>query len=378
MARVRVGIVGVNPERGWALSAHLPALRASSDFEISAVSSTRLESAREAADMFNVPKAFDNHFELVNQPDIDLVTVTVKVPHHHEIVMAALESGKHVYCEWPLGNGLREAEQMSALASKNKLHGFVGLQGRMAPVINQVRKLINEGYVGEVLSTSVVASGRGWGQSVMSASMYLLDEANGATMLTIPAGHFIDSLRYCLGAFESVSAIGSTRRKSVFVEGTSETCAMKTADQIVVSGTLRGGAVASIHFRGGTNRSTNLLWEINGTEGDLLVTGASGHVQMIDLALSGARGGEKQMQPIEVAPDFFWAPPDTPVGSPYNVAQLYGQIAKTFKEGTSTAPTFEDAVTLHSTLDTIQKSMAQNHSRAVPSPTAAQARNRNP
>ena len=49
----------------------------------------------------------------MESPEVDLVVVTVKVPHHRELVPSALEAGKHVYCEWPLGNGLAEARKLA-------------------------------------------------------------------------------------------------------------------------------------------------------------------------------------------------------------------------------------------------------------------------
>src|SRR5207245_5093283 len=107
--RIRVGIIGANPDRGWAAQAHIPALRSmSDDFEITALSTTRRASADAAGALFGVPAAFDDHRELVNSPNVDVVAVTVKVPHHLELATAALEAGKAVYCEWPLGNGLIE------------------------------------------------------------------------------------------------------------------------------------------------------------------------------------------------------------------------------------------------------------------------------
>jgi hypothetical protein len=67
--RIRVGIIGANPDRGWAAQAHIPALRSlADDFEITALSTTRHESAAAAAELFGVPAAFDNHQELVNSP----------------------------------------------------------------------------------------------------------------------------------------------------------------------------------------------------------------------------------------------------------------------------------------------------------------------
>src|SRR5947209_20501990 len=95
--RIRVGIIGANPDRGWAGQVHIPALRSlSDDFEITALSTSRRESAEAAGKLFGVPAAFDNHQELVSSPDVDVVAVTVKVPYHLELATAALEAGKAV------------------------------------------------------------------------------------------------------------------------------------------------------------------------------------------------------------------------------------------------------------------------------------------
>ena len=128
--RFRVGIVGVSAERGWGTAAHIPALRALSDvFETAGVANTSLASAKAAAAAFGIPRAFENVAELVNSPDIDVVAVAVKVPHHREVVTAALEAGKHVYCEWPLGNGLAEAIELAELAKRQQGTGSGGHTG---------------------------------------------------------------------------------------------------------------------------------------------------------------------------------------------------------------------------------------------------------
>ena len=127
--RIRVGIIGANPDRGWAAQAHIPALKSlSHDFEITALSTSRQETADAAGKLFGVPVAFDNHQDLVNRSDVDAVAVTVKVPYHLELATAALRAGKAVYCEWPLGNGLTEAETLAALAKKKGVLAVVGLQ----------------------------------------------------------------------------------------------------------------------------------------------------------------------------------------------------------------------------------------------------------
>src|SRR5947209_18465925 len=291
--RIRVGIIGANPDRGWAAQAHIPALKSlRDDFEITALSTTRRESADEAGKLFGIPAAFDNHQELVNSPTVDVVAVTVKVPHHLELATAAIEAGKAVYCEWPLGNGLKEAEALAALAKKNGVLAVAGLQARAAPAVAYVRDLIEQGYVGEVLSTTLVGSGMSWGPTVEPFNVYLYDKKNGATMLSIAVGHAADALCYCLGEVRELSATVTMRRTSFTIAGTGESKPMHAEDQVCVAGLLEGGAALSIHYRGGRSRGTNLLWEINGTEGDLQVTADGGQAQIFEMTVRGGKGAQ--------------------------------------------------------------------------------------
>src|SRR2546428_5307410 len=253
--RIRVGIIGANPDRGWAAQAHIPALRSLPDeFEITGLSTTRRESAEAAGKLFGVPAAFDNHQELVNSPAVDVVAVTVKVPYHLELATAAIGAGKAVYCEWPLGNGLKEAETLAALAKKKRVLAVAGLQARSAPSVAYVRDLIEQGYVGEVLSTTLIGSGMGWGPTVEPLNRYRNDKKNGATMLSIAVGHAADALCYCLGEVRELSATMTVPRKSFTVAGAGDTKPMTADDQVAVSGLLEGGAAFSIHYRGGSPR----------------------------------------------------------------------------------------------------------------------------
>src|SRR3954451_10184360 len=246
--RIRVGIIGANPDRGWAAQAHIPALRSlSDDFEITSLSTSRRESADAAGELFGVPLAFDNHQELVNSPAVDVVAVTVRVPYHLELATAALEAGKAVYCEWPLGNGLREAETLAALAAKQGVLAVAGLQARSAPPVAYVRDLIAQGYVGEVLSTTLIGSGMGWGPAVEAYNVYLNDKANGATMLSIALGHTADALCHCLGEARELTATMTARRTTFEIAGTGERRPMAADDQVSVTGLLEGGAAVTIH-----------------------------------------------------------------------------------------------------------------------------------
>src|SRR5438874_6061577 len=129
--KIRVGLVRASASRGFASIAHIPALRALPQFEIAAVCTARQESAEAAARHYGVPLAFADPEKMAAHPDIDLVTVSVKVPDHYRPVMAAIEAGKHIYCEWPLGRDTAEAERMLQAAQQAGVRHAVGLQGQM-------------------------------------------------------------------------------------------------------------------------------------------------------------------------------------------------------------------------------------------------------
>jgi predicted dehydrogenase len=364
MKRIRVGIIGANPDRGWAAQAHIPALRSlADDFEITALSTTRRESADAAGELFGVRAAFDNHQELVNSPAVDVVAVTVKVPYHLELATAALEAGKAVYCEWPLGNGLHEAQTLAALAQKQGVLAVAGLQARSAPTVAYVRDLIEQGYVGEVLSTTLVGSGMGWGPTVEPFNAYLNDKRNGATMLSIAVGHTADALCYCLGEVRELSATTTMRRKTFTIAGTDEmSIPVNADDQVAVTGLLEGGAAFSIHYRGGVSRGTNLLWEINGSDGDLQLTATGGQAQIWELDVRGGKGAQSTLELLPVPEQYRWAPPQGP-GT--NVAQAYARFARDYREGTHLCPTFDDAVIRHRMLHAIETA-AETGNRQTP------------
>src|SRR5437764_656739 len=292
LSKLGVGIIGVSPTRGWAATAHIPALRALPNYEIRALSAHSAESARAAGEAFGVSKVFSDHEQLVTQADVDVVSVTVKVPHHRELVSAALGAGKAVYCEWPLGRDLDDARAMAALAAERRVRTIVGLQARQAPAIEFVQQLLGDGYVGEVLSTTMVGLSVP-GEVVVNPNAYMLDETTGANLLTIAVGHSLDTLTYVLGEFADLSAISDLRRPLITIQGTGEQIEKTAADQIAVIGTLTSGATASIHIREAVAGGTGFLWEINGTDGTLRITADAAYPGIVPLSVAGARGRDQ-------------------------------------------------------------------------------------
>ncbi|MEV0672661.1 Gfo/Idh/MocA family oxidoreductase [Mycobacterium sp. NPDC050441] len=355
MKPIGVGIIGASPGNGWAAATHVPALQALPQYEFRAVATSRRESAQRAAAGWNVD-AFDDPERLIEHPDVDLVVVAVKVPDHHDLVTQALAAGKMVFSEWPLGVDLAQAEDLTAKAAAAGVATVIGLQARFDPVIAHLRDLVRQGYVGRVLATNLVGSGQAWGPSTEPSRIYAYDHRNGVTPLSVSVGHALDALTFVLGDVDSVTATLNVGHREINVLGGAP-IRSTTPDQVAVTGALENGAVASIFYRGGLSRAGDFRWEINGTDGDLLVTSPvpNGNVQATELVLAGGRGPETHVAPV-LAPDSLSG---TELGNPArNVAALYTAFARDLAEGTTTAPSFGDAVRLHRVVDRIARAAA--------------------
>src|SRR2546425_2369330 len=233
-ARIRVGIVGatVTPGgSGWGANAHVPALHSLPEYELKAVCTAHEATARASAAAFGAELAFHNFDEMVAHPDVDLVAVVVRVPKHHDLVVRALEAGKAVFCEWPLGATLAEAEAMANLASARGLRTAVGLQARSDPTMMYARELVQQGYVGEVLSVNFSAVSQAVTQRG-AGRIWQSKRANGANTLTIAAGHAIDALCFVVGEIDEVAARLATRIAEWHNTDTGETVPVDSPDWI--------------------------------------------------------------------------------------------------------------------------------------------------
>lgn len=351
--KIRVGIVGASARRGFASLAHIPALKALPDFEFVAVCTTRQESADAAAKQYGVPLAFDSYEEMARHPDVDLVTVSVKVPEHFKPVMAAIEAGKHIYSEWPLGRTTQEAVQMYEAAEKKGVFHVVGLQGQVSAAVNYAKDLVADGYVGRVCAATMVGSAPSLGPSVEAA--YVADIASGANMLTITSGHQLDAFCYCLGEFRELSAFMLTQRDQILDAATGKMVPKNTPDQVMVNGIIGADIAATFQMRAGSVRGTEFMFEIHGDKGDLLLTstlpGAS--MQRQELRLRGGRESDKSIADMPIPEKYHWAPKDVPQGTPYNVAQSYLKLAAAVRDGKPASPGFDAAVTRHRMIDAI-------------------------
>ena len=234
---------------GWAHRSHLPAIVASPEFELTGVCTTRMETAEEAKKQFGAKLAFDDYKKMLAHPDIDAVAVVLRVPAHYQITKDALNAGKHIFTEWPLGANIEEAQELAGLARAKGCAGGGGPAVACGPGHTPHEKSWwRDGYVGEVMSGSMRLI-RGGVLERPSGRTWQRDNELGAHTLSIAAGHSIDALRFVAGEFSEVTSIVSTQVSQWLETDTQQMLDVTAPDNILVSGRLANGAVVSVHVR---------------------------------------------------------------------------------------------------------------------------------
>ncbi len=364
--KIRVGIVGATVTQGgsgWGANAHVPALKALPHYALTAVCTAHENTAKASAAAFGAERAFHRFSDMAAHPDVDLIVVCVRVPGHRELVMAGLQAGKAVFCEWPLGANLAEAEEMAGLARQRSLTSIVGLQARSDPTILYAADLVQGGHIGEVLTANLSAvaqaqlqrgPGRIW-QGV---------RANGANPLTIAGGHAIDALCAVLGEFAEVSARVWTRIPEWrTLEG--KPVPVDAPDSINVIGRMVSGAEVSINVATVPSNPGGNRMEIYGREGALVIR-ADGSLNIGPSQVFSGKGKEP-LAPMPVPAKYKVAPEGTPSGGPSNVAQAYARMADALRSSRAFDVDFNLAVRRHKLIDAIERSSASGQSvRLVP------------
>ena len=364
-APIRIGLIGANIHQGWSPRAHLPALTAHPDFELAAVCTTRPESAAAAQAAYQAGSAWDDYRRMLADASLDAATISLRVPRHYEPTMAALQAGKHTFTEWPLGRTTAEAVAMAEAARQQGVKTAVGLQARANPAIAQLRNLVADGYVGRVMTChirlmrdGVLArdSGRTWQR----------DNDLGAHTLTIACGHTIDALCCIVGGFADVAAVVSTQAATWRETDTGRELRVSSPDNVLVSGNLQNGGVASVHVASTPWYGSGYRMEIYGDKGTLVAVSADSP-QLGTVEVLGARGSG-DIEPLDFPPEELEPARTMPNGAPYNVGQLYSRFAAAIRGAADPElplPDFEHAVGLHRLIDAIRQSSDEGRRVAV-------------
>ena len=350
---LRVGLIGAGGR--WGPRAHVPALKGVSEAELYAVCTAHADTAQAAADKFGVPRAYGSDKAMYADSAVDAVAVAVRVPAHYQLSKNAIEAGKHVFCEWPLGANTKEAEELAALARQKNVRTMVGLQRRASPAYLYMRELIQQGYVGRVLAVNLLLMNSGV-LTRPSDRTWQRDVTLGANTLTITFAHVFDAMCMVAGEPSELAATVSTQVPRWFETDTKKYVAVTSPDNIIIQGRLESGAVVNAYCGVHPYHGSGHRFEIYGTEGTLSMIGGGEGGQELRRKIMGGHKDDKSLQELAVPERFKWVPETLRNGPEYDVGQMWVKFAQTIRTEGQPDPDFPDfdhAVRRHRTLDAI-------------------------
>jgi predicted dehydrogenase len=191
---IGVGVIGA----GFARTTQIPAFRACEGARVTAIASARRENAEAVAQEFDIPHVADDWRGVVNNPEVDLVSIVSPPNTHCEIALAAFAAGKHVLCEKPMAMNAREAAQMRQRAKEAGKMALIDHELRFLPGRLRAYEMLQKGDIG--LARHVKLTFRY--DTRASADVlwnWWSDEKAGGGILGALGSHAIDAFRWLLG-----------------------------------------------------------------------------------------------------------------------------------------------------------------------------------
>ena len=345
---LRVGVIGV----GMGATVHVPALIHMPETELIAICARRTGRAIAVAAQYEIPLVTTDFRQVVNESSIDAVIIATPPHLHHQMVIAALEAGKHVLCETPMGRSLAESRDMARMAANAGVVAMVNHQFRFDPVRSRIKSLLGSGYIGTPQAANLTVFRSTLTDPYSRPFSWHSQLEQGGGMLGSIGSHEIDSLRWWLGEVDSVSGTASTMVDRRITADGSGMARVDADDNFAFVLRFVSGALGTVHVTttSGVESGEEIL--LSGSEG-MLIAQSGG-------TLLGARRGEHQLVEIEPTPD---QDPTLPTSTHPLMRPTYRLIrewvAAIRDEAASPSPSFQDGAKAQEIMDGVRRSGQQ-------------------
>ncbi len=365
---VRVGVLGAG---AWADFAHLPGYKRDPRCELVAIADPMIDRAKAFAEKFGIPSYYGSHEELIARSDIDLVDVCTPSATHFELTWAALQAGKHVLCEKPIAYNDHDTQRAAALAREKKVKTKAGFTFRYSPAMQYMKRLIDEGWVGEPFIFNGYEQNSQWidpqtplrqvdhtaDQSVIQVSSL---EGYGAPIMDL--GHLFMGSR-----FEQVVGTMKNFIPNRVVRATGTMMRMNIDDGDIFIGEYASGALGSIQTSFVTvGNYPGLEARVYGSKGALIcrLVEENGICE----SLKGATADQVEFREIEVPKSFY--PPGGSKRESWR-SLFYANLIRNFLDeilsgSDENQGNFDDAAHVQELINAVEKSFRERRWVSIP------------
>jgi predicted dehydrogenase len=338
-------------------------------FELAAVCTRSKESAEAAAREGGFARSHTTLEALVADPAVTVIDCVLPNHAHKAAVVAALSSGKHIYCEKPLALSGTEARELAALAATSKGRLGMTFNYRFFPAIMRAKQLIEDGALGDVYSFQFEYFHTGYQDASRPLTWRMRKEASGGGALVDMGAHIIDLVRHLLGDFAELSATTKTWiPERPLSKGSSEKGKVTVDDAAWITARLACGATGTlVTSRFATGSADDLRFRIEGSKGalrfDLMDANWLYH---FDARRSGPELGWTRLETIQSYPGAAVPPARCIVGWERSHAENQYRFLLAVAEGREPSPSIADGLAANLVVDAAYKAAESGGWEAVP------------
>lgn len=371
VAMIGYAFMGAAHSQGWRTAPHFfdlplhPAMRV--------VAGRNAANVEAAAHTLGWTESSTSWHDLLERDDIDVIDICTPGDSHHEIAIAALEAGKHVLCEKPLANSVKEAEEMAAAAERAAANGVLAMVGftyRRVPAIQLARKLVADGKIGEIHHVRAQYL-QDWLTDPSAPLSWRLDKAKaGSGALGDIGAHIVDMTQFITG--QSITEVSGALRTFVSQrpvaeefaglsgKGGSEMGPVTVDDSATFLAQLSGGAVGVYEAtRFANGRKNAIRIEINGSKGSLAFDFEDMNVlHFFDGTDPGETAGFRRIVVTEPEHAYIanWWPAGHGLGYEHGFTHQVVDMVNAIATGTQPEPSFADGLQVQRVLDAVERS----------------------
>ena len=324
-----------------------------------------------AAQQFGWEEIETDWEKVVRRKDIDIVDVSTPGHLHHSMVLAAARAKKHIICEKPLGNTLKEAREMLAAVKRAGVLHMLMFNYRRIPAIAYARKLMRSGKLGKIYHWHG-AYLQDWIMDPEFRLVWRLDKKFAGTGALGDIGaHAIDFAQYLNGNITEVTGHSTTfikrrpvatRQGRLKAKGGSEKGKVSVDDDTNFLARFRNGSVGvfeSSRFCGG-RRNYN-TFQVYGSKGSLAFN--LERLNELEIYNSEEAAGEQGFKTVSVTEAVHpyvgnWWPPGHIIGYEHTFVHAVKDFLDCLDKGRMPRPNFEDGIQNQAVLDAVERSAA--------------------
>lgn len=266
---IKVGIIGAS----FARDAYLPALSYIEEAEVVALASSRIESARKAAEPYGIAAVYDDWQAMLDAHDLDLVCIATPTVMHAPMTLAAMAHGAHVLCEKPTAMNAGEAKDMlEAAEAAGRLH-MIDHELRFNPTRMRIAEMIHAGELGEIRHVNITNIGSSWADPASRPKGdWWSDAAMGGGRLGANGSHQVDMLRWWLGEPAAVIGQALTVIPDRIDKATGERWTATSDDLSHLTLEMKSGALAQVFMSGVAANNMGNETQVFGSKGTITLS----------------------------------------------------------------------------------------------------------